>query len=608
MQVVFLGDLVYNISIIVIMANCVFMYFCKNRLYRKEDADLSENNRTPDADNEASVKRPASPAKPDISFKPNTADRPAQPQRNGSTATQQRQTAHKRQTNSAPQKPIAGQKPIRRAPQTNKASQGAAAPKPTVKRPTQNAMPSGGANGTLKRKQPNGQPTLARKKPPVSDIKTANAVKRPPVSGNKPANAVNRSPVSAGKPPSNGRNPQRKPAADPKKQRNANASAKTKKGFTKKQAMTIAGLILILMLVLVLVVGLILIHYFGLFNRDHVDHTTSEAITYSDVDFSRPDTIDKSAEDEKLKELSAQGTKISNKDVMNILLIAEDLRDTAEESAGNTDVLMLISINTKDKTITLTSIMRDCYVAFADENNYWWSTRINAAYWYGGVKLTRQTIENYLNVKIDRYVLVNFNVFIDIVDALGGLDLYVSDEEANGYPGADPYGDNTRGMQNPLDEQNKYLHNKKGTDYIKKGGDLHLNGNQVLAYARLRHVGNSDYERTERQRRVITEMIKKSRGMDLVEMDRLANKIFPQIKTDVTTTEMMGLLVDMLDYRNYSLQEFRVPADETYANTIIGGMDVLSVDFEANAQMFKELVYGTIKLEDDGTETDQIIE
>lgn len=387
-------------------------------------------------------------------------------------------------------------------------------------------------------------------------------------------------------------------------------SDKGKTKFTKKQAATVAGLVASLLLVLALIVVLIFNHYYSLLDTSSVsDSINSAPMTYSDVDLSRADTIDKAAEDEKLKELSQLGEKISNKDVMNILLIGEDLRDTEmEDAAGNTDVMMIISINTKDKTITMTSVMRDCYVNYQDANGYWYSNRINAAYWTGGVSLTQQTIENYMNVKIDRYVLVNFKVFIDIVDTLGGLDLYVSDEEANGYPGADPNGDNTRGMQNPLDEQNKYLGNKKGTDYIEKGGDLHLNGNQALAYARLRHVGNSDYERTERQRRVIAEMIKKSRELSIVDMDKLANKILPQIKTDVTKTEAAQLLVDMLDYRNYEIQEFRVPADGTFTDQIISGMDVLSVDFNANAEQFRQLVYGSIVLDEEGNEAKQTIE
>jgi anionic cell wall polymer biosynthesis LytR-Cps2A-Psr (LCP) family protein len=299
------------------------------------------------------------------------------------------------------------------------------------------------------------------------------------------------------------------------------------------------------------------------------------------------------------------GEKISNKDVMNILLIAEDLRDDSDEdAAGNTDVMMIISVNTKDKTITMTSIMRDCYVYIPN----WYSTRINAAYWHGGVELTQETIESYMNVQIDRYVLVNFTSFIDIVDAVGGIDMYVSDEEANGYEGADPNGDNTRGMQNPLDEQNDILGNPAGTDYISEGGDLHLNGNQALAYARLRHVGNADYERTERQRKVIAEMIKQSRNMSIVQLDKLLNKVLPEIKTDITKTEAAQLLVDMLDYRNYDIQEMRVPADGTFTNERIDGNDVLVVDFEQNSQLFRELVYGSIEIDEDGVEEDMKIE
>ena len=380
-----------------------------------------------------------------------------------------------------------------------------------------------------------------------------------------------------------------------------------KKGgkLTRKQTTTITVLVVGLILILVLVVLLLLHHYLGLFDRTTKKISNDSAPTYSDVDLSRPDTMDTVTADQKLKELQAKADPISNKDVMNILLIGEDLRDTASDDAGNTDVMMVISVNKKDKTITETSIMRDCYVYFPD---YGYSNRINAAYWHGGIELTQKTVEDYLGIKIDRYVLVNFKVFIDIVDTLGGLDLHVTDEEANGYPDADPYGDNTRGMQNPLDEQNKYLGNDYGTDYLKKGGDLHLNGNQALAYARLRHVGNSDYKRTARQRKVIKEMIKKSKKLSIIDMDKLANKIFPQIKTDVSEGEMASLLIEMLDYRNYKVQEFRVPMDDTYTNEVIDGMDVLNVDFYTNSEMLKKKVYGSIEIDEEGNETKNTIE
>ena len=449
------------------------------------------------------------------------------------------------------------------------------------------------------KKKPAAKPTGAAKKP----VNQKNGAKKPTAKGSASDRAKT---AAAGK----SKTPAKKPntaaakAKNGAKQSRGGKDKPAKVKFTRKQIATVVGLIFALLLVLFLIVYLIFSHYFNMLDRTKEHIYNSGQMTYSDVDYSRDDTFDKASEDEKLKELSKQGKKISSKDVMNILLIGEDLRDTAEGGAGNTDVMMILSVNTKDKTVTMTSIMRDCYVYIPN----WYSTRINAAYYNGGVDLTRETIETYMNIKIDRYVLVNFMTFIDIVDTLGGLDITVTDEEANGYPDADPKGENTRGMQNPLDEQNKYLGNKKGTDYIKKGGDLHLNGNQALAYARLRYVGNSDYERTERQRKVIKEMIKESRSLSLVEMDRLAKKILPQIETDITKAEAAQLLVDMLDYRNYKIQEYRVPADGTYSNEIISGMDVLLVDFTLNSQNFMELVYGSVEVSEEGVETDQIIE
>lgn len=460
---------------------------------------------------------------------------------------------------------------------------------------------------TVQKEVPKREPTppLPPKKPSGGNADTAG--KRPSGANGAAKNTAKR-PQGAKAKPNTGKKTASKPSGkrtSPKKPVSAEAVKKT---FTKKQAATIGGLILALLLVLILIIYIIFSYYFDLLDRDKDIINNSEAMTYSDIDLSKPDTLNRQEEDERLKELLADGEKITNKDVMNLLLIGEDLRDTESGDAGNTDVMMIISVNTKDKTITLTSVMRDCYVTFQDANGWWYNGRINSAYWHGGVDLTQQTIENYLNVKIDRYVLVNFKTFIDIVDTIGGLDLTVTNEEANGYPGADPYGDNTRGMQNPLDEQNKYLGNKKGTDYIKKGGDLHLNGNQALAYARLRHVGNSDYDRTRRQRTVITEIIKKTRGLSLTEINDLALKVLPQLKTDITKKETLRLIADLLDYRNYELQEFRVPADGTFTEPTIDGMDVLSVDYETNAQMFREMVYGSVETDAEGNETDMTIE
>ena len=91
--------------------------------------------------------------------------------------------------------------------------------------------------------------------------------------------------------------------------------------------------------------------------------------------------------------------------------------------------MMIISINTKNKTITMTSLMRDMYIYMAqfDEGN-----RLNSAYWHGGCEYLEQCIEDYFGIQIDRYARVNFYSFIDIVETVGGIDMEVSKAEAEG--------------------------------------------------------------------------------------------------------------------------------------------------------------------------------
>lgn len=359
-------------------------------------------------------------------------------------------------------------------------------------------------------------------------------------------------------------------------------NVKSKRGFrswsAKKKAGVILGFIFLLLCILALIVWIKFEGYVSLFNRDNGGINPDKPV-YSDVDPTKEDTINEQTEEEKLKsqlEKSASAL-MSDSDVYNVLLIGEDIRDTEEETRGNTDVMMLISINSKLETITMTSFMRDIYLYLPDAG---YSNRLNAAYYYGGATSLENTLEQYFGVTIDRYVVVNFYSFIDIVDTVGGLNLTVSDAEAIG-------------MQEPMAEQNKYLGNAKGTDYLYEGGEnLLLNGNQALGYARLRYVGNADFERTERQRKVIAEMINKSKKLSLVKLDKLLNSVLPDVTTDLESGEIASLLLNAFDYMNYDIQELRIPADGTFTNEYINGMSVLSVDFDANMQLLQQTVYG----------------
>ena len=391
--------------------------------------------------------------------------------------------------------------------------------------------------------------------------------------------------------------PVKKKSTNSKK--NSSSKKKKKKKWTKKEKTYFTiGILFLLLCLLGLAAYLIFHYYYSLLPDKWDDSVTSEAPVVSADDSTASDTFDPRTEEEKLKDQlkDIEIDLMKDSDVLNILLVGEDLRSTTTtESRGNTDVMMMISINHKLETITMTSFMRDLWLYIPQINI---SDRLNRAYYAGGPEYLRFTLQEYFGVSIDKYVVVNFNQFIDIVDALGGLDLYVTPDEANGYEGEDPDGDNTRGMQNPLDEQNAILGNPWGTDYIEMSYDidgetLHLNGNQALAYSRIRHVGNVDFDRTRRQRIVIGEIIKKAKGASLVQLNDIAHKVFPTVYNDFEEGEIASLLLNILSYLDYEVQEFRIPEDYTFTGHYIDGKSVLLCNTVKNAMDLQELIYGT---------------
>lgn len=364
-----------------------------------------------------------------------------------------------------------------------------------------------------------------------------------------------------------------------KKKKQTKLEQKISKLTGKKRVAAILGVFFGILLILLLIVVGLFFFYTSLFGKYRGEKNEGEYLYNSSDYVSEADTMTpEEAEAALKKQLEGASTDLmKDKDVMNILLIGEDLRDTDNEERGNTDVMLMVSLNTKQKTITMTSFMRDAWVYI----DGYGMAKLNAAYWRDGPELLKSTIEKYYGVAIDRYVIVNFKSFIDIIDTLGGIKMDVRDDEAEG-------------MKKPMAEQNNILGNKKGTDYLKKGGEkLLLNGNQALAYARLRYVGNADYERTERQRKVITEIINESKSMSLIELNDLAKRIFPQVKLDITQGEMFSMLLNIFDYMDYDIQELRIPSDGMFTEDVIGGLSVLSPDFSANKDLIIKTIYGS---------------
>ena len=289
-----------------------------------------------------------------------------------------------------------------------------------------------------------------------------------------------------------------------------------------------------------------------------------------------------------LKDEQRRYTNASMKsdDVLNVLVIGSDTRDAKER--GRTDSIILLSIDKEKKRTTMTSFMRDSYVLLPDYDLDGDGTtygqgdwcKLNAAYVYGGAELLMDTIEYNFDIAVDKYVYVDFFSFIDIVDSVGGIELDITDEEAEG-------------MIPPMREQNEYLGNEKGTDYLEKGGrGLTVNGNQALAYARLRYVGNADFQRTERQRTVMNRILDKARGLSLPDTDKFICTCAENVQTNMTKGELYVLLYRLPFVMKYETDQLRIPGDDAYSyGTGYDGSSVLIVDFDQSKDELRRKIY-----------------
>ena len=272
---------------------------------------------------------------------------------------------------------------------------------------------------------------------------------------------------------------------------------------------------------------------------------------------------------------SVSSSPMKEEGVTNILLIGNDSRENGED--GRSDAMILLSISNKTKKIYMTSLLRDMYVEIPGHKD----NRLNAAYSYGGAELLMETIEQNFDIHISRYVLVNFEAFANLVDAVGGVDLELTGKEVeyvNGY----------------LVEYNILLGRPEGTDYFDdlSGGMVHLNGPQALAYCRNRYIG-TDFGRTERQRKVLTEVIHKLPKGVLTNPKGLIDGLMPNLTTNLTQAECYRLSLMAPKILTYDIIQNSIPIEGTYKDATHRKMSVLEVDFEANKKFLQENLYGT---------------
>lgn len=271
--------------------------------------------------------------------------------------------------------------------------------------------------------------------------------------------------------------------------------------------------------------------------------------------------------EEQTEATAADGTTQSvlpnGKEVYNVLLIGSDRRDDSWN--GNSDVMIVMSVNAGSKKLSITSFMRDLYADIPGHGVH----KLNYAYAVGGAKTLMATLEDNYDLDIDNYAVVDFETMAKVVDLVGGVEIEVSDAECKVL--------------------NDYLTSMDAADdYLPSGGTYVLNGNQAVAYMRIRYVGNNDYERTQRQRDVLSVIFASMQKLDAEQLTKLVDEILPNVENDITPVDMIRLMALLPNIGDYELSESRIPYDGLFTSQ----NEMLVPDFAQTKERLHEELYG----------------
>ena len=229
----------------------------------------------------------------------------------------------------------------------------------------------------------------------------------------------------------------------------------------------------------------------------------------------------------------------------NIAVFGLDNRSANNYQEGNSDVVMIASIDNKTKNVKLVSVYRDTFLSVGGGTYF----KCNNAYARGGAKQAVQMLNSNLDLDIKEYVCVDWAAVVEVIDDLGGLDLNI-----------------TQGEMNQINKYKKDVDGVTGknTPNVTQYGLVHLDGTQATTYARIRKLSGDDFKRASRQRIVLQAMLEKAKKANPATLVKICNSVVDDISTTLSLDQMVSLAKDVTKYKISSTTGF--PTDLTTKN------------------------------------------
>lgn len=270
-----------------------------------------------------------------------------------------------------------------------------------------------------------------------------------------------------------------------------------------------------------------------------------------------------------------EGSNEAQKGYTTIALFGIDARsNTSMEEGNRSDSIMIASINNDTKEVRIVSVYRDTLLEIEDGSGL--TTKVNAAYAYGGPELAIQTLNANLDLQITEFVTVNFLALTKAIDDLGGITVDISDGELAVI---------NSGISEQINITGIY------SDGVFTTGTQLLNGTQATAYARIRSTDQGDITRTERQREVLSKMIAKAKASDLSTINSIIDDVFPNVCTSISKDEMVELAKSLMAYQLGDTVGF--PFAWSPVNHPTKGSILVPADLESNVSALHQFLFDT---------------